>query len=133
MVTYYVVTSGMAIVLGMILVSLIKPGVGADIAAEVAPFGVKAAIQTGWLDLLRGIISPNLFASATQGELLPLVIFALAFGAVLTTVGENGTLVLKFFEGVFEALMKLVHLVMWIGPIGVFGLVAGRLSSAGGT
>jgi Na+/H+-dicarboxylate symporter len=37
------------------------------------------------------------------------------------------------FEGVFGAIMKLVHLVMWIGPIGVFGLVAGRLGNAGGS
>ncbi|MCA9498960.1 MAG: dicarboxylate/amino acid:cation symporter [Nitrospira sp.] len=131
-VIYYLMTSGMAIGLGMILVGLIKPGVGTDIAPAVAPSGIEVAIQTGWLDLLRGFISPNLFASASQGELLPLVIFSLAFGAVLTTVGENGTLVLRFFEGVFGAIMKLVHLVMWIGPIGVFGLVAGRLASAGG-
>ncbi|HSF10539.1 MAG TPA: cation:dicarboxylase symporter family transporter, partial [Nitrospirales bacterium] len=131
-VTYYLITSGMAIVLGVILVSLIKPGVGADIAAAVAPSGVEAAVNIGWLDLIKEFLSPNLFASASQGELLPLVIFSLAFGAALTTVGENGTLVLKFFEGIFGAIMKLIHLVMWIGPIGVFGLVAGRLASAGG-
>ncbi|WNM61180.1 dicarboxylate/amino acid:cation symporter [Candidatus Nitrospira neomarina] len=131
-VTYYLITSGMAIVLGVILVSLIEPGVGADIAAAVAPTGVAAAVNIGWLDLIKGFLSPNLFASASQGELLPLVIFSLAFGAALTTVGENGTLVLKFFEGIFGAIMKLIHLVMWIGPIGVFGLVAGRLASAGG-
>jgi Na+/H+-dicarboxylate symporter len=132
-VTYYLVTSGMAIVLGMALVNLIQPGVGADITAAVAPSGVEAAVNTGWADLVRGFFSPNLFASAAQGDLLPLVIFSLAFGAVLTTVGENGTLVLRFFEGVFGAIMKLVHLVMWIGPVGVFGLVAGRLASAGGS
>jgi Na+/H+-dicarboxylate symporter len=130
---YYFTTSGMAIVLGMILVNIIQPGVGADITAAVAPTGVEAAVNTGWVDLLRGFISPNLFASASQGDLLPLVIFALAFGAVLTTIGENGRLVIKVFEGIFGAIMKLVHLVMWIGPIGVFGLVAGRLANAGGS
>nr|MBA3968448.1 dicarboxylate/amino acid:cation symporter [Nitrospirales bacterium] len=131
-VTYYLTTSGLAIVLGMILVSLIKPGVGADIAAAVAPSGAEAVVDIGWLDLIKGFVSQNLFASASQGELLPLVIFSLAFGAALTTVGENGRLVLNFFEGVFGAIMKLVHLVMWVGPIGVFGLVAGRLANAGG-
>ncbi|MGE0474700.1 MAG: dicarboxylate/amino acid:cation symporter [Nitrospirales bacterium] len=132
-VMYYLLTSGLAIVLGMVLVSLIKPGVGTDISGAMAPTGVEAAVETGWMDLLRGFISPNLFASAAQGELLPLVMFSLAFGAVLTTVGETGILVLRFFEGIFAAIMKLVHLVMWIGPIGVFGLVAGRLASAGGS
>src|SRR5690606_34862723 len=126
------ITSGMAIVLGVILVSLIKPGVGADIAAAVAPTGVAAAVNIGWVDLIKGFLSPNLFASASQGELLPLVIFSLAFGAALTTVGENGTVVVKFFEGIFGAIMVLIHLVMWIGPIGVFGLVPARLASAGG-
>lgn len=132
-ITYYLLTSGLAIVLGMILVSVIKPGVGTDISGAMAPSGVEAAVETGWVDLVRGFISPNLFESAAQGELLPLVIFSLAFGAVLTTVGPNGTLVLNFFEGVFGAIMKLVHLVMWIGPLGVFGLVAGRLANAGGS
>ncbi|MDH5429441.1 MAG: dicarboxylate/amino acid:cation symporter, partial [Nitrospirota bacterium] len=132
-VMYYVATSGMAIVLGMVLVNLIQPGVGADLTAAAAPPGVEAAVNTGWADLVRGFFSPNLFASAAQGDLLPLVIFSLAFGAVLTTIGENGTLVLRFFAGVFGAIMKLVHLVMYIGPIGVFGLVAGRLASAGGS
>ncbi|MDH5588325.1 MAG: dicarboxylate/amino acid:cation symporter, partial [Nitrospirota bacterium] len=104
-----------------------------DMTSAAAPAGVEAAVKTGWADLVRGFFSPNLFASAAQGDLLPLVIFSLAFGAVLTTVGENGTLVLRFFAGVFSAIMKLVHVVMLIGPIGVFGLVAGRLASAGGS
>ena len=132
-IVYYLSTSGMAIVLGMFLVSLIEPGIGADIGAAVAPSGAEAAVNIGWMNLVRGFFSPNLFASATQGDLLPLVIFSLAFGAALTTVRENGTLVLKFFEGIFAAIIKLVHLVMWIGPVGVFGLVAGRLASAGGS
>ncbi|MDT7043883.1 dicarboxylate/amino acid:cation symporter [Candidatus Nitronereus thalassa] len=132
-VAYYLITSGLAIILGMILVKLIQPGVGADITAAVAPLGTEAAVKHGWIDLLRGFISPNIFASATQGDLLPLVIFSLAFGAVLTTVGEKGQLVINIFEGIFAAIMKLVHLVMWIGPIGVFGLVAGRLAIAGGS
>ena len=132
-VIYYLVTSGLAILLGMTLVNLIQPGVGTDIRAAVAPSGVDAAMSTGWIDLLRGFISPNLFASASSGDLLPLVLFSLAFGAVLTTVGENGRLVIRGFEGIFAAIMKLIHLVMWIGPIGVFGLVAGRLASAGGS
>lgn len=132
-VAYYLTTSGMAIALGMFLVHVIQPGVGADITEAVSPTGVEAAVQHGWLDLVKGFISPNLFASASQGDLLPLVLFSLAFGAVLTTVGDNGRLVIRVFEGVFAAIMKLVHLVMWIGPIGVFGLVAGRLANAGGS
>ncbi len=132
-IAYYLCTTGLAIVLGMILVNLIQPGVGADITAAVAPSGVEVAVNTGWADLARGFFSTNLFASAAQGDLLPLVIFSLVFGAVLTTVGENGRLVINMFEGVFSAIMKLVHLVMWIGPVGVFGLVAGRLASAGGS
>ncbi|MCA9468985.1 MAG: dicarboxylate/amino acid:cation symporter [Nitrospira sp.] len=129
---YYLLTSGLAILLGIFLVNVIQPGIGADIAGAAAPPGVEVSMEVGWRDLIRGFISPNLLASAAQGELLPLVIFALAFGAALTTVGENGRAVLQFFEGVLGAILKLVSLVMWAGPLGVFGLVGGRFATAGG-
>ena len=71
-IVYYLSTTGLAIVLGMILVNVIQPGMGADITAAVAPSGVEAAVNTGWADLVRGFFSTNLFASAAQGRIAPI-------------------------------------------------------------
>lgn len=131
---YYLATTAAAIGLGMLAVEWVQPGVGVDLGGAAAPPEALAASgNTRWADIVRGLLSPNLFEAAAEGDLLPLILFALAFGAALSTVGEKGAVVLDFFDGVFEAVLRLVHVLMWVGPIGVFGLVAARVGLAGGS
>jgi Na+/H+-dicarboxylate symporter len=56
----------------------------------------------------------------------------LFFGGILTTLGERGRPVLAFFEAVNDVVMKMVHLIMYFAPLGVFALIAYRLGKAGG-
>ena len=65
-------------------------------------------------------------------EILPLILFSLVFGAVLTTLGEPGKQAIAFFDTVNTAIMKIVHLIMYFAPIGVFALIASKLGAAGG-
>lgn len=131
---YYLTTSALAIALGMLVVSQVGPGVGVDIGDAAAPEAASlAAGSAGFADMVRSLLTPNLFEAAARGDLLPLILFSLAFGAALSMSGERGQPVLDFFDGVFEAILKLVHGLMWLGPIGVFGLVAARLGEAGGS
>lgn len=131
---YYLLTTAFAIALGIVAVTTLEPGVGVDLMGVDAPEAAAAAVgQTDWADVLRNLLSPNLFASAAAGDLVPLILFALAFGVALSMIGEQGRPVLAFFDGVFAAILKIVHGIMWLGPIGVFGLVAARLGAAGGS
>lgn len=130
---YYLLTSSLAMVLGIVLVNLIEPGTGVDISGAKAPEGVAAAQETaGWQDVISGLINPNLVQAAAELDLLTLILFSLAFAAVLTTVGKAGKPVIALSNGVLACIMKLVHLVMLAAPIGVFGLVAARFGKAGG-
>jgi Na+/H+-dicarboxylate symporter len=86
----------------------------------------------GIVDILKSFVSPNLVHSMAEMEILPLIIFSLFFGGVLTTLGEKGRPVIAFFDGVNEAVMKIVHLVMYVAPVGVFALIASKLGEAGG-
>ncbi len=129
---YYFVTTGLSVVLGIILVNIMKPGVGVGLVSDVIPDVVRGKESTGFSDIVLSLISPNVVKSAAELELLPLIVFSLIFGGVLTTLGEKGRHVIGFFDGVNEALMKMVGLVMIIAPIGVFGLVASKLGAAGG-
>ena len=130
-IAYYMITTGMAVILGIFLVNLIQPGVGIERASAI-PDIVKGKEHFSFIDVILGMVPDNLFKAAANLDILPLIVFSLLFGGVVTTLGERGKVVVQFFDGVFEAIMKIVHLIMWFAPVGVFGLVAGRLGEVGG-
>jgi len=78
------------------------------------------------------MVSPNLVASAANTQLLPLILFSILLSAALTTLGGKGEHVIAFFDGLNEALMKVVIWLMYLAPVGIFALVAARLGKAGG-
>jgi len=126
---YYLVTTVMAVLLGLLLVSLIRPGVGSGLQTGVA----LQVAEYSFLDVLRGIIPPQFFGAIIgEGQVLPLIFFSLFFGSVLTMVGQKGRPVLDFFEGLFHVSMKMTHLVVATAPVGVFALVATQMGEAGG-
>ena len=83
-------------------------------------------------DVLTGLIPENLFQAMVETDILPLIFFSLVFGAVLTTIGDVGKPVIAFFQGLNEAIMGIIHLLMLLAPVGIGALIAGRLGDAGG-
>jgi Na+/H+-dicarboxylate symporter len=131
-VLYFVITTGIAVFIGLVLVNVIQPGVGLTLEGGALPEQVTSKASTGVGDILLSMISPNLFTSAAHMQLLPIIIFAILLSAALTTIGSKGEHVIAFFDGLNEALMKVVIWVMYFAPIGIFALVAARLGKAGG-
>jgi solute carrier family 1 (high affinity glutamate transporter) protein 1/solute carrier family 1 (high affinity glutamate transporter) protein 3 len=64
-------------------------------------------------------------------NVLGLIVFSVVLGAVLSTMGERGRPVTRFFESFNEAIMKIVHLVVWFAPIGIASLLMARMGTAG--
>ena len=131
-IAYYVATTGLAVAIGLVLVNIIQPGVGLDFTATGLPEKIAARQETGLSDILLSLVSPNLVAAASETQLLPLILFAILLSAALTTLGETGAHVIAFFNGINEAMMKLVTWLMYLAPIGIFALIAARLGKAGG-
>jgi len=129
---YYLLTTGIAVFIGLVMVNLIQPGAGLAVHGGTAPAGVIAGKDTGISDILLSLVSPNLVKSAADTQLLPLIVFAIVFSAALTTLGSKGTKAVEFFDAVNEAMMKLVIWLMYFAPLGIFSLVANRLGQAGG-
>lgn len=129
---YYLTTTGIAVFIGLVMVNIIQPGVGLDFGGSEISASIASKKDTGISDILLSMISPNLFASATEMQLLPIIIFSILFAVALITLGEKGVPVKMFFEGVNEAMMKLVTWIMYFAPIGIFALIAGRFGKAGG-
>ena len=130
-VLYYAVTTGLAVFLGIVVVNVVQPGVGIELGDTTVPEQVLGKEELGFKDIILSFLSDNIFGAMAQMDILPIIIFSLVLGGILTTLGEAGEPVIRFFDGLNEAIMKMVTLLMWFAPLGVFGLVAGRFAAAG--
>jgi solute carrier family 1 (high affinity glutamate transporter) protein 1 len=131
-VLYFIITTGIAVVIGLVMVNLIQPGVGMALNNGAIPEHIRAKANTGISDILLTMVSPNLVDAAAHMQLLPLIVFSILLSAALTTIGGKGEHVIAFFDGLNEALMKVVIWLMYLAPVGIFALVAARLGKAGG-
>lgn len=131
-VAWYAISTGIAVLIGLIMVNLIQPGVGIAPPASEASADLMEKADLGATDILMSLVAPNLVAAAADTNLLPLILFAIVLAAALTTVGEMGKPLLDFFSSLNEAMMKLVIWLMYLAPLGIFGLIAARLGKAGG-
>jgi proton glutamate symport protein len=85
-------------------------------------------------DFFKGVIPPNVAAAATNGDILPLVVFALLFALALTRIkSDHRRTVVGFFAAVGEALLVIIGWVLWIAPLGVFALALTVGAAAGGS
>lgn len=129
--TYYIITSLIAIITGLVLVNLIQPGMGADLTLQSKPEGIEGNI-TQLKDTLMNIIPTNPLASMVKGEILPTIFFSLLFGFFITKVPkpykQNLT---NLFEGFFEVMMRLTHFIILFAPIGIFALIAKIVTQTG--
>ncbi len=128
---YFTTTTAISVVIGIILVNIIEPGAGMTIDGIETPERVLGK-ELSLTAVVLGMVPENIIAAAARTDVLPLIVFSLFFGGVLTTMGDRGKPVLSFFEAVNEAVMKMVHIIMYFAPVGVFALIAYRLGKAGG-
>jgi len=92
-----------------------------------------SAQMPGIADFFRGIVPDNVIAAASNGEILPLVVFSLLFALAATRIGEQGRRSLVgLFEAISDTLLVIIGWVLWIAPLGVFALSFSVGASAGG-
>jgi len=128
---YFLSTTGVAVLAGIVVVNIMQPGLGVELTTDI-PEKVAGKTSVGITDIIKSFVTPNLIHSMVKMDILPIIMFSLIFGGVLTTLGEKGKLVISVFDGINIAIMKIVHLVMYVAPLGVFALVASKLGAAGG-
>ncbi|MCD6162824.1 MAG: dicarboxylate/amino acid:cation symporter [candidate division Zixibacteria bacterium] len=106
-------------------------GMKVEPAAEGVGIEIKLAEKKfSFLDVIIGLIPKNLFTAMANNNILPLIVFSLLFGGILTTLGSKGQSVINLFEGLNEAFLKFIRLLMYFAPIGILGLIAARLGQA---
>ena len=80
----------------------------------------------------EGLIPRNLFNAMVRTDILPLIFFSLLIGCALSILGARGRIAIDFISVLNDGVMRIVHWIMVFAPIGIFGLVAGRIGRAGG-
>ena len=128
---YTVVVSGIAVLIGLVLVNWLRPGAGIDpaTAQQMLAAGSERAQaivsrtteQPGGVKMLLSIVPDNVFAAASNNEILAVMFFALMVGVglVLTNSDNTGTFK-RAIEGLFEISMTLIGLVIRLAPYAVF-------------
>ncbi len=128
---YYVFTTSISVTIGLIVTNYFEPGVGVSILEAEKPEVIEGR-EFSITDLLVGMIPDSIFGAMANNDVLAVIVCTLIFAGVLTTIGDAGKPVIKFFEGLNAAMMKIVHLIMLFAPIGIFALVASILGEKGG-
>jgi Na+/H+-dicarboxylate symporter len=127
---YYLTSSFLAIVVGLVLVNAIQPGIVAGEPAREIP----ALEEDGGTvaEIFLRLVPPNVISAAANGQMLGLIFFSLLFGYFMTRLGHDRAEPLyAFWNGVHDVMMKMTEWIMLFAPIGVFGLVAKTVAKTG--
>jgi proton glutamate symport protein len=130
---FYIVTSLIAILIGLFFVNLFQPGVGANLGSAGAVQSLPTA-SASVSDILMRVIPDNVFDAMANGQILPVIFFAILFGFFITQIPtEKQQLLTRFFDSVFEVMMKITTFIILFTPLGVFAIVAKEVAKNAGS
>ena len=123
-ISFYIGTSLIAILTGLFFVNLFQPGVGANLGAAGDVQSLSQA-NNSVSDILMRIIPDNVIDAMAKGQILPVIFFAILFGFFITQIQtEKQQLLTRFFDSVFEVMMKITTFVILFTPLGIFAIVS---------
>ena len=139
---WYITTSLLAIIMGLVLVNIVQPGlrdgvpVGERLGLTAPPVELQEKIAgkgaSDLVGIVQRMIPENPVAAAADGQMLPLIFFCVLLGLAITRLPERQhTNLLGFFEALFGAMMRITQWVIATAPLGIFGLMAKIVVSAG--
>jgi aerobic C4-dicarboxylate transport protein len=133
---YFEIVSSIALVVGLVIVNLVKPGVGMNIdPASLDTKGIAAYTGPGKMqnttDFLLNVIPNTVVDAFAKGEILQVLLFAVLFGFALHRFGGRGTLVFDVIEKISHVLFVIVGYIMKVAPIGAFGAMAFTIGKYG--
>jgi aerobic C4-dicarboxylate transport protein len=133
---YFEIVTTIALAIGLLVVNLVKPGVGFDKSAvsggDISKY-TKAAEETshGFVDFLVNIIPDNVVGAMAKGELLPILFFAVLFGLSLAAMGSNAKPVIQLFDKLTHGFFGVVNMIMKVSPIAAFGAMSYTIGKFG--
>ncbi|MGB6200882.1 MAG: C4-dicarboxylate transporter DctA [Candidatus Acidiferrales bacterium] len=126
---YFEIVSAFALVIGLVVVNVVRPGAGMNIdpatidAGAVAAYTSAAQHRTA-IEFIMNIIPSSAVGSLVEGNILQIILVSVLFGIALSRLGAKKRRVIEVLEGVLQALFGMVRIVMYVAPLAAFGSMA---------
>ena len=131
---YFEVVSTFALVIGLLVGNIVKPGAGFGggmaNAQAVAGYAKQAEAQRS-VDFFLHIIPDTVVGAFAQGEILQVLLFSILFGFAIMGLGERGHTIRSFIDDAAHAVFGVIAIVMKAAPIGAFGAMAFTIGKFG--
>ncbi len=128
---YYFATTVLAAALGLVIVNLFDPGMGAVLEKQALPEAIVKERPPTFADLIRNLIPANPVDALARADMLQIISFSLILGVALNLMGERGKTVRQFVDEVLELAMTVVRWVLYLLPFGVALLLMRTFGQAG--
>lgn len=131
-ITWFIIASFISIGLGLLMVNLFQPGVGAPvdgIANAAATIGEVKKLD--FWEFILSIFPKNAFEAMATNNILQILVFALFAGIALSALGEKGAPLVRGAESLAEMMLQITHYVMRYAPVAVFGALAAVVAKSG--
>lgn len=130
-ISYFLITTCVAITIGLGLAFIVNPGLAGELDTSNAEFSAEEAPPVS--ETLLNIIPSNPVKAMTEGNMLQIIVFAIFIGLALTALGAKARAITGVIEQANDIMMYLVGLVMKFAPYGTFGLIASAVGKQGWT
>lgn len=132
---YFEIVTTIAIIIGLIVANIIKPGIGVNhanegAAASVVPAGAKSF---DWADFILHIVPSNIVDAFAKGDIIQILFFGILFSIGLKQLHQHGESVILTFEKLNKVLFNILKVVMKVSPLGAFGGMAYTIGKFGFT
>ena len=131
-ISWFILASLVSLTLGLVLVSVLQPGVGLNL--PLPPATATSRVETAAFnlkDFISHLVPASIFEAMSTNEILPIVIFSIFFGVALTAVGEKGKPIVRGVEALVRVMLQVTDYVMRFAPFAVFTAVASALAERG--
>lgn len=133
---YFELITTVAIIIGLLVANLFRPGKGVDVSATHAdPSKIQtyqdSASEMNWLEFFAHIVPKNIIESFAKGDILQILFFAILFGFALSRMGSTGTSLINTFEKLSQVIFNIMKMVMVLAPFGAFGGMAFTIGTYG--
>jgi Na+/H+-dicarboxylate symporter len=128
---FYICTTALAIGVALAIASFINPGIGMNITPPEVMTETTASGSVDFIETLMNMIPKNIFNSLANGDMLPIIVFALFIGIMLAKLGNKASTVANFFSQFNDVMMEMTMAIMKVAPIGVFCLIAKTFAGIG--
>lgn len=130
-VLFYLLTTAVAVCVALIIANIIDPGIGINMENISKAEITNSSNTTSMIDTLLNIIPKNPIGSMAEGDMLPIIVFALFVGIMLAKLGSKASTVANFFSQFNDIMMEMTMAIMKVAPIGVFCLIAKTFAGIG--